>query len=168
MHWMARREIDEISLWRSLAAAAETWEREREAFSVNTESKNKPTWQQDEMSLKFFSSTTVLLSGLMRFTSKRPTCDMQTWIFVTYADKKAITCSSCLQIMQIWLEAKRRKQQCWVSQNNNSSYSESRSVTDINTLARTQNQGQQVCATNDFSHNWLLHRVSYWALCSSF
>lgn len=36
-----------------------------------------PTWQQEEMSLKFFSRTTVLLSGLMRFTSKRPTCDAQ-------------------------------------------------------------------------------------------
>lgn len=44
---------------------------------MNTASKNKPTWQQDEISLKFFSSTTVLLSGLMRFTSKRPTCKTQ-------------------------------------------------------------------------------------------
>lgn len=40
----------------------------------NDRQKNEPTWQQDEISLKFFSSTTVLLSGLIRFTSKRPTC----------------------------------------------------------------------------------------------
>lgn len=59
---------------------AETREKEKEEEEKEEEeeekgvlSKNKPTWQQEEISLKFFSKTTDLLSGLMRFTSKRPT-----------------------------------------------------------------------------------------------
>lgn len=50
------------------------------------EVKNNSTWQQEEISLKFFSNTTVLLSGLMRFTSKRPTWNTGCTLADTWTD----------------------------------------------------------------------------------
>lgn len=56
---------DEIS-WINLNVNAEH-------SRVENKPKFIPTWEQGEMYLIFFSSTTVLLSGLIRLISKRPT-----------------------------------------------------------------------------------------------